>query len=83
MLHWTSPSDPAVTTLQLRASVGPNYDAEDENLLADFPVSGTHTWSGTFGPNTPGTATAFKIFAITAEGNEKGSNLITVTHPVA
>jgi len=31
------------------------FDAEDESL----PAAGPHTWSGTFGPNTPGTATAF------------------------
>jgi hypothetical protein len=80
-LAWTPPADESVTSLQLRASAGPDYDAEDETILATFPATGPHAWTGTFALATPGSAAAFRIFSITAEGNEKGSNAVTITRP--
>lgn len=79
-LAWSEVTDESVTTLQLRASAGPEYDAEDESVVATFPAGTTPpAWSGLWGLAAPGTATTFKLYSITAEGNEHGSNAVTVT----
>lgn len=81
VLTWTPSSDPAVTSLQLRACVGAGYHPEDETILTTYPPSGPHGWTGTFGLGIPGSSTAFKIFSITSEGSEKGSNAVSVSRP--
>ena len=79
-LAWSPVTDESVTTLQLRASAGPEYDAEDESIVATFPAGTTPpAWSGLWGLAAPGTAATFKLYSITAEGNEHGSNAVTVT----
>ncbi|MES2440502.1 MAG: hypothetical protein V4584_15660 [Verrucomicrobiota bacterium] len=82
VLAWTAPTDESVATLEVRGSVGPEYDDEDDVLLATIPATGPHTWTGPFGLGAPGTAAAFKLYSITEEGNEKGSNAVTVERPV-
>lgn len=83
VLEWTRPTDPAISSLQLRASVGAGYKSDDEIILTTFPAHGPFAWSGAFlqGLGQPGSAATFKIFAITAEGSEKGSNAVIVTRP--
>jgi hypothetical protein len=81
LLTWTPPESDTITTLQVRGSIGPEFDAEDDVLLATLPATGPHTWTGPFGLNAPGTAVAFKVYTLTAEGNEKGSNAAIVTRP--
>lgn len=79
-LTWSEVTDESVTTLQLRATAGPEYDAEDESVVASFPAGTTPpAWSGLWGLAAPGTATTFKLYSLTAEGNEHGSNAVTVT----
>ena len=80
-LAWTTPEDPGVVTVQVRGSVGPEYDSEDETILITLSPSAPQTWSGLFGLALPGTASTFKIYLLTAEGNERGSNPVTVQRP--
>lgn len=82
-LAWTEVTDDSVTELELRASAGPEYDDEDESVLATFAPDAPRVWTGTFGLGVPGAATTFKLYARTAEGNERGSNPVTVTRPPA
>ncbi len=81
ILAWSAPTDDSITTLEVRGSVGPDYEPEDDVLLATLPATGPHTWTGPFGLDLPGTAVAFKVYTLTAEGNEKGSNAVTVERP--
>lgn len=79
-LAWSPVTDESVTTLELRATAGPEYDAEDESIVASFPAGTTPpAWSGLWGLAAPGTATTFKLYSLTAEGNEHGSNAVTIT----
>jgi hypothetical protein len=80
-LAWSEVTDADVSKLELRATAGPDYEADDETILATFTPASPRTWSGTFGLQLPGTATTFKLDSITAEGRERGSNPITVTRP--
>ena len=48
----------------------------------DIPVpTAPRVWTGCFGLLVPGSAASFKLSSITAEGNERGSNAVTVTRP--
>jgi hypothetical protein len=78
-LAWSAVTDEAVVELELRATTGPEYDAEDETILATFLPGAPPTWSGSFGPQVLGAATTFKLYAKTATGREHGSNPITTT----
>jgi hypothetical protein len=50
-------------------------------VIATFAPDAPRTWTGTFGLGVPGAATTFKLYSITEEGNERGSNAVTVTRP--
>ena len=63
-------------------SLGPEHEAEDDTILGDFPAAGPSTWTGAFGLGLPGTAATFKLFALTGDDNEKGSNPVTLTRPL-
>ncbi len=80
-LTWTPVTDPDVVELELRYSVGPEYDAEDESIAATFTPADEPHWSGKVGPLQPGTAVTHKLYAITATGRERGSNPVTITIP--
>ncbi len=80
-LAWTVVTDPSVTELEIRGTAGPEYDPEDESVLASFAPGAPRLWSGTFGLLVPGGSASFKIYSITAEGNERGSNAVTITRP--
>ena len=83
LLTWDAPADPSVVKLEVRGNVGPEFEAEDEILLATVLPAGPHTWTGPLGLDTPGTAVSFKVFTLTAEGNQRGSNEVTITRPAA
>ena len=81
-LSWTETTDSAVATVEVRASVGPDYDPEDETVLVTQAPSAPRTWAGDFGLAVPGAAATYKVYLLTAEGNERGSNAATVQRPV-
>ena len=81
VLAWSEVTDANVTHLQLRATAGPDYDPEDETSLGNFSTSDAREWKGNFGLLVPGSSASFKLYSLTAEGHEKGSNPVTVTRP--
>lgn len=81
-LAWSEVTDPRVTHLELRGTVGPEYDPEDETIIATVAVTDPRVWTGSFGLLVPGSAASFKIYTITAHGNERGSNAVTLTRPL-
>ncbi|MBC7980895.1 MAG: hypothetical protein H7Y36_10065 [Armatimonadetes bacterium] len=80
-LAWSEVADGNVTELELRATAGPEFDPEDETILATFAPSDPRVWTGSFGLLVPGSAASFKLYSITAQGNERGSNAVTVVRP--
>lgn len=80
-LAWSEVLDASVTELELRATAGPEFDPEDETILATFSPSDPRVWTGSFGLLVPGSAASFKLYSITAGGNEHGSNAVTVNRP--
>lgn len=82
-LAWSEVTDEDVTKLQLRATAGPDYEADDETIVATFPAGVPPQWAGTFGLQVPGATATFKLYTLTATGRERGSNPVTVTRPSA
>ena len=83
-LAWTAVTDNKVINLQLRATAGPEFDPDDETIIADFaPDTAPRETLQTFGLAIPGAAASFKMYALTAEGNQKGSNEVSVERPVS
>ncbi len=80
-LAWSEVTDDNVTELQLRATAGPEFDPDDESILATLAPSDPRTWTGSLGFLVPGSAASFKLYSLTAEGNERGSNAVTITRP--
>ena len=78
-----APADHSATNLEVGGNVGPEFHVGDKILLATVLPAGPHTWTGPFGLDTPGTAVSFKVFTLTAEGNQRGSNEVTITRPAA
>lgn len=78
-LAWSEVIDEDVTQLELRATIGPEYDSSDETVVARFSPNDPREWRGTFGLLVPGAKVSFKMYAVSEEGNERGSNAITVT----
>ena len=81
-LAWSPVTDAKVTEVQVRASVGPEYEVQDETILATLAPGAPGLWAGTFGLLVPGSASSFKVYTLTATGRERGSNAVTVTRPV-
>lgn len=80
-LVWSPVEDDSVSELELRATAGAEFDAEDESVVATIAPDAPATWSGTWGLLAPGAAASFKVYCITPEGNERGSNAVTVERP--
>lgn len=80
-LFWTEVTDKDVSRLEIRGTVGPDYDPDDETVLATFAPGDPRAWSGSFGLLVPGSSATFKIYSLTAGGHERGSNAVTVVRP--
>ena len=78
---WSPVTDGKVKEVQVRASVGPEYEVQDETILATFAPDAPGVWAGTYGLLIPGSASSFKVYTVTAAGRERGSNAVTVTRP--
>ena len=82
-LAWSEITDTKVVNLQLCATVGPDYDADEESVIADFPPGATPSETlQSFGLAIEGASANFKLYSLTADGNQKGSNAVTIERPV-
>jgi hypothetical protein len=69
-----------VATLEVRGVAGPDFEAEDESLIATLPASAVpRAFSTDFALLLPGSTASFKIYSITVEGRYRGSNPVSVT----
>jgi hypothetical protein len=50
--------------------------------IATLPANAPATWTGNWGLTAPGSSATFKLYAQTEQGNERGSDAVTVTRPV-
>jgi len=72
----------SVVTYQLRYVPGPTYNAEDENIVGNIATGSPLHFETLAGLATPGVTASFRLYAITAEGNERASDTVSITRPV-
>lgn len=76
---WDASTNPNLKNYQLRAS-DPPYNTDDEVPVATIPKTET-TFSTDDGLEVSGAVKAFKLYVVTEDDNEKGSNTVTITRP--
>jgi len=57
--------------------------SDDESVIADFPPGTTPRETlQAFGLAIEGASASFNLYSLTADGNQKGSNAVTIERPV-
>lgn len=81
-LAWDPITEESVSSLQIRATSGPDDEVDDESVVATLPANAPAAWTGNWGLTAPGSSVTFKLCSLTDQGNERDSNAVTVTRPV-
>lgn len=79
-MSWTASTNPRLKHYAVRACDPPRYRAVDETAVQLVPA-GTTTLVTNFGLTVPGAVKLFKVYVVTEDDNEKGSNSVKVTRP--
>lgn len=80
-LTYTASTDPNLSEYELRAVLGGSrYDTDAEVVVASNPP-GTLEFLTDAGLVASGSVTYFKVYVLTATGNEKGSRSVKITRP--
>ncbi len=79
-LTWAPSDDARVTGCEVRACYNQSYKTADEASLG-FVALGTNSFSDDTGLGASGAYVTYKVYTLTATGNEKGSNSEKVTRP--
>ena len=72
----------SVTKNQLRACVGPVYNENTENVVATLDAGEPIVFTTTWGLTTPGAVASYRLYAVTADGHERGSAPVVITRPL-
>jgi len=80
-LHFTPSTSASVVRHELRYVAGEDYDADDETIVGSVDVSGEPVFHTLAGLGAPGVTASYRIYAITADGNERASNTVVITRP--
>ena len=75
-------SDPRVVNYDVRACFGSRYVGKDEQTVeSSIDPDGGHYFT-TYGLAVAGASVWFKVYVVTNEGNEAGSNAVKITRPL-
>ena len=67
----------------MRHSPSPTYRTADEETVASHQPGDPFVFSTLAGLAAPGASARFRIYVVTATGNEKGSATVKVARPAA
>ncbi len=81
VISFSESKEATLEAYQVRGVPGPDYDGEDEVVLATIPKGAPRQFRTPFSLAEPGTAASFKVYVILSTGNEAGSNAVTVERP--
>jgi hypothetical protein len=79
-LEWTTSDNAHLDHYSVRSCDPPRYRAVDEAVVAEV-AAGTTQLDTDLGLLAPGSAKIFKVYVVTEDDNEKGSNSVKITHP--
>ena len=80
-LTWTENAVADVDHYEVRSSPGATYSAADETVLGSVDKEAAREFFTAQGLGAPGAESVFKVYVVTATGNEKGSNVVKITRP--
>ena len=80
VLHSLSP-DTDIVRYELRQCPPPDYEGDDETIVASHAANAPAEFLTNFGLLAPGDRSLFKVYAINADDREKGSNVVDITWP--
>lgn len=80
-ITWPASVDANLSAYSIRFCAGPNYSTDNETVLGSVDPAAAREFVTSTGLSDPGNVVSFKVYVITATGNEKGSNTVTVTRP--
>ena len=80
-ITFTASPSANVVRYELRFCPGPTYDTNLESVVASILPTDPLEFLTDAGLAAPGNTASFKVYTITATGNEKGSNAVSVTRP--
>jgi hypothetical protein len=80
-LTWSASSDPNLDHYEIRFCAGPNYSTENEAVSGSVAPNEPREFLTLDGLAASGNVATFKVYVVTATGNEKGSNTATITRP--
>lgn len=81
VLTFTASDEATLAEYEIRAVAGPDYDAEDETVIANIPAGAPREFRTAYSLSNPGMAASFRVYVLLETGNEAGSDTVTVTRP--
>lgn len=79
-LTWTHPEPGELDHFEIRYHPGPTYKASEEQVVDSVP-NNVFAFSTNFGLVASGSRALFKVYAVTPESNERGSNTVSIVRP--
>ena len=80
LITWDESADPNLDHYEIRMSPGPTYNSSSATTIGSVQ-SGTSEFHTTDGLANSGDVASFKVFVALTNGNEAGSNTVTITRP--
>ena len=81
-LAWEASANPKLSHYEVRQSGGSTYKTADEFAVATVAKTDTQLLTAA-GIGVPGAVNCFKVYVVTQDGNERGSNTAKVSRPVS
>lgn len=78
-LSWLASTIPNLKHYSIRACDPPRFNSANETVVATV-LPGTTTWTNNSLLTVPGAVKFFKVYVVTLDDNEKGSNSLKLTH---
>ncbi len=79
-LSWALAQGSDLSKLQLRGCTGGTYKADEEEIIADLPVTATD-YTFDWGLTAPGAMIAVKLYVMNTHGNENGGKALRIVRP--
>jgi hypothetical protein len=82
-ITWSASTAADLYQYEIRFCAGPTYNTDVESVIGNVSPMAPREFFTDAGLVTVGNVASFKVYVITTTGNEKGSNDVAVTRPLA
>jgi hypothetical protein len=80
-ITWTQSTAADLFQYEIRFCAGPTYDTDTESVIGNVTPAAPREFFTDAGLAAAGNVASFKVYVVTATGNEKGSNTLSLTRP--